>query len=113
MDDFKDFTGSYADLNGDGKVDFTEYDSDCYDFERVHKNSRSSGKYNPQQQSTDETQRIYCAWGIVGWILAFIGCFMPIINTFIYTDGEEIGLGIILTIILLAAWIFGFSNRSK
>ena len=37
----------------------------------------------------------------------------PIINTFIYTDGEEIGLGITLTIILLAAWIFGFSNRAK
>lgn len=54
MDDFKNFTGSYADLNGDGKVDFTEYDSDCYDFERIHKNSRSSGEYNPQQQSTDE-----------------------------------------------------------
>jgi hypothetical protein len=38
---------------------------------------------------------------------------MPIINTFIYADSEGIGFGIILTFILLAAWIFGFSNRAK
>lgn len=113
-DDFSFLTGKQADLDNDGKVSFGEYMNDCDDFNRIMSNkNRSTGRYKPQQQSTDKPPKIYCAWGIVGWILALIGCFMPIINTFIYTDGEEIGLGITLTIILLAAWIFGFSNRAK
>ena len=110
-DDFSFLTGGQGDLDNDGTVDFAEHDSDCYDFKHIYGGNRRSGKYQPQKN--DEPPKIYCAWGIVGWILALIGCFVPIINTFIYTDGEEIGLGIILTIILLVAWIFGFSNRVK
>lgn len=57
MDDFKGTTGDYADTNRDGKVDFTEYDNECYDFEHIYKNGQSSGGYTPQKQS-----------GFKGWL---------------------------------------------
>ena len=112
-EDFGFLTGGLGDLDDDGKVDFTEYDSDCYDFEHIYGGNRRSGNYQPQKKNNDEPPKIYCAWGMFGWILALIGCFMPIINTIIYTDGDEIGLGITLTVVLLIAWIFGFLNRAK
>ena len=114
-DDFSSETGRYADLNNDGKVDSAEYLNDCDDFDRIYKKGNHPyGKYTPPQQSSNEPPKIYCAWGIIGWILALIGCFAPTINTLIYTDGDEIGFfGVILTIILLIAWIWGFSNRAK
>lgn len=37
MEDYKGITGDYADTNRDGKVDFVEYDNDCYDFEHICK----------------------------------------------------------------------------
>lgn len=46
MDDFKDITGSYADLNGDGKVDFVEYDNDRYDFNKSYKSNHRSGGHS-------------------------------------------------------------------
>ena len=113
-DDFSSETGRYADLNNDGKVGFDEYRNDCDDFNRIYKNAnRPYGKYTPPQQNTNEPQKIYCVWGTAGWVLALIGCFVPIINTLIYTDGDEIGLGVILTVILFAAWVYGFSHRAK
>lgn len=51
MEDYKGITGDYADTNRDGKVDFVEYDSDCYDFEHICKKGHSSGGYTPQKQS--------------------------------------------------------------
>lgn len=113
-DDFSFLTGKQADFDNDGKVSFGEYMNDCDDFNRIIRNkNHTSGRYQPIKNTTDEPPKIHCAWGIFGWILALVGCFMPIINTFIYADGEGIGFGIILTFILLAAWIFGFSNRAK
>lgn len=50
MEDYKGTTGDYADTNRDGKVDFTEYDNDCYDFEHIYKNGHRSGGYTPQKQ---------------------------------------------------------------
>ena len=43
MEDYKGITGDYADTNRDGKVDFVEYDSDCYNFEHIYKKGHSSG----------------------------------------------------------------------
>lgn len=57
MKDYKGITGDYADTNRDGKVDFVEYDSDCYDFEHIYKKGHSSGGYTPQKQS-----------GFKGWL---------------------------------------------
>ena len=57
MEDYKGITGDYADTNRDGKVDFVEYDSDCYDFEHIYKKGHSSGGYTPQKQS-----------GFKGWL---------------------------------------------
>lgn len=57
MEDYKGITGDYADTNRDGKVDFTEYDSDCYDFEHIYKNGHNSAGFTPQKQS-----------GFKGWL---------------------------------------------
>lgn len=111
-DDFSFLTGKQADLDNDGKVSFYEYMNDCDDYDRI-KGSKPTGKYKPQQKSSNEHPKIYCSLGIVGWILAFIGCFMPFINTLIYTDGEGLVFGFILTAFFLASWIFCFSNRAK
>ena len=46
MEDYKGITGDYADANHDGKVDYVEYDSDCYDFNKCYKNNHRSGMYS-------------------------------------------------------------------
>ena len=62
MEDYKSVTGDYADTNRDGKVDFTEYDSDCYDFEQIYKNGHRSGGYNTQKHS-----------GFINWVRNMTG----------------------------------------
>lgn len=90
MDDFKDFTGNYADLNGDGKVDFAEFDSDCYDFEHIYKKSHNSGGYTPQKKS-----------GFGGWLRNMTGTHWIIIILLCL----QLPILIVPAIILFIVWI--------
>lgn len=113
-DDFSFLTGKQADLDNDGKVSFGEYMNDCDDFDRIMGNkNRTSGRYKPVQNHTDESPKIYCAWGMFGWILALFGCFAPILSSLLNADGEYMGACVVMTIVFLIAWIFAFSNRAK
>lgn len=46
MEDYKGITGDYADTNRDGKVDFEEYDNDCYDFNKCYRSNHRSGGHS-------------------------------------------------------------------
>lgn len=46
MEDYKSITGDYADTNRDGKVDFTEYDSDCREFNECYRSNHRSGGHS-------------------------------------------------------------------
>ena len=92
MEDYKCITCDYADTNRDGKVDFVEYDSDCYDFEHIYKKGHSSGGYTPQKQS-----------GFINWVRNMTGTHWIIIILLFLQFG--IPFLIIPIAILFILWI--------
>lgn len=108
-DDFSFSTGKQADLDNDGKVNFSEYMNDCDDFNKIYRNkNHSTGRYKPQQQQPEGK-----SIGKVGWILILICCFAPIFSSILNADGKYMGGCIILTIVFLISWVICFCNRKK
>ena len=92
MDDFKDITGDYADTNRDVRVDFVEYEDDCYDFNHIYNNDHSSGGYTPQRQG-----------GFINWVRNMTGTHWIIIILLFL--GLKIPFLIIPIAILFIIWI--------
>ena len=91
MDDFKGITGDYADTNRDGKVDFAEYDNDCYDFNKSYRSHHRSGGHSNK------------SGGIFNWIRNMTGTHWIIILLLFLQFG--IPFLIIPIAILFILWI--------
>lgn len=53
IDDFSDFTGDFADLDGDGKVDLAEYLNETYEYNQIMEDDDDDCDFDEEDDDFD------------------------------------------------------------